>query len=310
VSRYFNVEQLSNAYRSTKQVAWIFASPQIAANVAGAAAISLHRAYDLIPGRDAFNKAKISWRSVETFFNSLKVATDDDTRQIIANIESTAADEQVARPPAKLFASALQVINNIDERELASTRLARQVALCGLPRSFYNHLFVANQVLQVLTRHCFAYYRDPLFKEQVPRGNEKRFHRHLRTFCEGDARCAEVFQVRSAEEAGGGEVDLIFAWKGRDRPYPEVVVELKSEPSDFESLYTAHAGQPFQYTGKAYSRVSILYVQFRSEASVKIADTFQARRNSAESSPQVALCLGQQVFADVPSAGGRTSVAA
>jgi hypothetical protein len=118
-----------------------------------------------------------------------------------------------------------------------------------------------------------------------------------------------VFQVRSAEEAGGGEVDLIFSWKGRDRAYPEVVIELKSEPSDFESLYDTHAGQPFQYTGKAYSRVSILYIQFRSEASVKIADTFQARRNSAESSPQVVLCLGQQAFADLPSAGGRTSVA-
>jgi hypothetical protein len=118
-----------------------------------------------------------------------------------------------------------------------------------------------------------------------------------------------VFQVRSAEEAGGGEVDLIFAWQGRDRAYPEVVVELKSEPSDFKSLYEAHAGQPFQYAGKANGRVSILYVQFGSEASVKIADTFQARRNSADSSPQVVLCLGQHAFADVPSAGGKTSVA-
>jgi HD superfamily phosphohydrolase len=309
VSRYFNVEQLSNAYRSTKQVAWIFASPEIAANVAGAGAISLHRAYDLIAGRDAFNLAKIPWRSVEMFFDKLKVGADDDTKQIIANVESTSADEQVTRPTAKLFASALQVIDDVDEREVASKRPARQVALYGLPRSFYNHLSVANQVFQVLTRHCFAYYRHPLFKEQIPRGNEKRFHGHLLSFCESDSRCGEVFRVRSAEEAGGGEVDLIFAWKGRDRPYPEVVVELKSEPSDFESSYEAHAGQPFQYAGKAYSRVSILYVQFRSEASVKIADTFQARRNSAEGSPQVVLCLGQHAFADVPSAGGKTSVA-
>ena len=308
VSRYFNVEQLSNAYRSTKQVAWIFASSEIAANVAGAAAISLHRAYDLISGRDAFNRAKIPWRSVE-IFGELKVTTDDDTKQLIANIEAISADEQVARPSAKLFASALPVIDDAHEREVASTRVARQVALCGLPRSFYNHLSVANQVIQVLTRHCFAHYRDPFFKEQIPRGNEKRFHSHLLSFCQGDSRCGEVLQVRSAEEAGGGEVDLIFAWKVRDRPYPEVVVELKSEPSDFESLYSAHAGQPFQYTGKTYGRVSILYVQFRSAASIKIADTFQVRRNSAESSPQVVLCLGQQVFADVPSAGGKTSVA-
>ena len=67
--------------------------------------------YDLIPGRDAFNKAKISWRSVEAFFENLKVTNDTDTKQIIANIESTSADEQVARPLAKLFASALQVID-------------------------------------------------------------------------------------------------------------------------------------------------------------------------------------------------------
>src|SRR4029077_215351 len=114
--------------------------------------------FDLIPGRDAFNRAKISWRSVEMFLGERKVTADDDTRQIIANIEATAADEQVARPPAKLLASALQAIDDVHERESASTRLAQQVARCGLPRNFYSHLFAANQVLQVLTRHCFAYY--------------------------------------------------------------------------------------------------------------------------------------------------------
>jgi hypothetical protein len=53
----------------------------------------------------------------------------------------------------------------------------------------FPEIFIAaNQVLQVLTRHCFAYYRHASFKDAISRGNEKRFHRHLQSFCEGDTR--------------------------------------------------------------------------------------------------------------------------
>jgi hypothetical protein len=143
----------------------------------------------------------------------------------------------------------------------------------------------------------------------VPRANEQRFQAQLKAFCEAAPQCNEFFSVREAEAAAGGKTDLVFHWKNSRDGYPDIVVELKSEERMYAMQYEDHAGQPLQYAGSpAYGRVSILYVQFKSDASVRIGDTIRIRQNLPAGSQQLVLCLAQQAFASVPSAGGEFSV--
>lgn len=307
VSSYFNVEQLANAYRSTKQVAWVFADSETASRVAGAAAITLGERYDLIPNRDGFTRAKIPVHSVDPFFDEL-LSKSDDLRDIIANIRSTSIDRRILRPPARILARGLLALDE-NERMHVGARLSRQVAEAKLARAFYNDLYVANQVLGILLKHCKAFYRDALFSKPVSHQNERRFQNHLRAFCETDSECCTLFNVTAKPESERGTLDLLFQAKTPSTDYPSVVVELKSDPAEeYGRQYEAHAGQPFQYAGAHHGRVSILYVQFKSDASVRMADTIQVRANAHEQSQQLVFCLGQQAFADVPSALGQTSV--
>ncbi|MGO8920290.1 MAG: HD domain-containing protein [Stellaceae bacterium] len=306
VSSYFNVEQLSNAYRSTKQVAWVFADPAQVPQVAAASAIALQEAYDLVAHQEAFNRAKVGRRAIATFFDEIRKRDDASLTAVVNNLTSSSADARTMRPTPSMIARALQKLE-ATERTEASSRIAGQIANAGLSRSFYDHLFIANQVLTILLNHCHTYYRHRDFADSMAPRNEAHFQSHLKAFCEHDERCQNLFELREAEKAGGGNVDLVFSWKRRESVYPDVVVELKSELIDFTSQYDTHAGQPFQYTGRNFGRVSLLYVQFRSEASVRIGDTLQARKNQHEASPQVVLCLAQQAFAARPHEGGKTS---
>lgn len=307
VGAYFNVEQLANAYRSTKQVAWVFADRSNAVRVAAAASVILQRQFDLVPNQDAFNRAKIAWSQLQPVFTQFRARDDPVLQTIITNIEARTTDARLAKPPAKLLARTLLQLEE-GERVDVSVRLERQIAQAKLSRSFYDHLYVALQVLAILVRHSTAYYRNALFAEPIAHQNERRFHKHLYEFCKGDDRTQRTFDVRSGEEAGGGQTDLVFEWKAKDISYPPVVVELKSKQDDYSVQYQQHGGQPFQYAGTRFGRISLLYVQFASVASVRMPDTIQARANTHQESMQLVLCLGQQAFAQNPSAGGATSV--
>jgi HD superfamily phosphohydrolase len=303
VSAYFNVEQLANAYRSTKQVAWIFADADQRYIVAASAATCLQLRYDLPPNPEAYTRAKISFRALEPHF--LKFRTESRLASAVLNVQAKASDRKV-RPVAAHFIQHLTALRS-EDRQIAGARLAQQTGAIDLPRAYYEHLEVAKLVLEILLRHASAYWCASIFQEQLKNGNEKRFQRHLKEYCDGDALCIKIFHVVEGSEVGGGETDLVFQSKKGDI-YPGVVVELKSKREDFNKIYSDHAGQPFQYSERGnLGRVSILYAQFYRREAISLGDTLLVRENGQPGSERAVICIAQKAFCDPPSQLGKTS---
>lgn len=303
VNRYFDVEQLSNAYRDVKLTGWIFCDRERKADVAAAAAYVLHERYDLLPGPEAFRRAKVPENDHAAALRVLRTRIDDRAKSLVDNLLGTSGPRAI-KPPPGAWLSALAALDEA-ERLPAAGKLSDKVAACGFPRNFYDDFQFALVVLEFLVRHQVTFNRHAIFAHSIPYGNEKRFQGHLRDFLSGDKDFSLICTVEEHTSASGGSVDLVVRSKDRNRR--PVIVELKSEKSGHEKQYESHAGQPLQYAEAGYGRVTILYCQYASEASVRPADTLDVRKNDADS-PQLAICLGQRAFASVPSAGGATTV--
>lgn len=304
ISEYFNVEQLANAYRSTKQVGWIFSNADDQDRVAAAAAIYLQMEYDLPPNREAYTRAKVLRNKLEIQLDLLS-ENKPDLAQAVLNIKARTSTRTI-RPVAAHFVQYLGALGI--EREVVAERLADQIKMVGLPRTYYEHLEVAKLVMEILLRHASAFWCAAEFRDPPPDGkNEKRFQTHLKNFCDGDPTCVRLFKVVEGAEVPGGETDLIFESRARSK-YPDTIVELKSKKEDFKRLYNLHAGQPPQYAERDKAgRVSILYVQFDRREAVSLADTLLIRKSGEDASLRAIICLAQKAFCRDPSSLGDTS---
>jgi hypothetical protein len=300
VNRYFDVEQLSNAYRDVKMTGWVFSTPAVRVRVAAATAFALHKEYDLVPGPEATRRAKVSENSYQAELRNLSVASSD--REVISNLLNTSGTRAL-RPPMAMFLPSLGALGFVEDKPVAE-RLSK--AFSGaLPRHYYDDLQFALVVMSFLLQHCVAFNRHGVFADPVPYQNERRFQEHLRDYLRGQAEFTRLCNVVEHAGSSGGETDLIISslQHGR-RP---VIVELKSAQRNYEEQYDAHAGQPLQYAEENYGRVTFLYCQYASEAAVRVEDTIQVRQNSTTKSPQMTICIGQWAFAQPPSAGGATT---
>lgn len=303
VNRYFDVEQLSNAYRDVKLTGWIFCDGERKADIAAATAYVLHERYDLLPGPEAFRRAKVPENDHRNAFLALRQRVDNRGKGIIDNLLDTSG-RQAIKPPRSAWLSTLNALDSAERLPVAD-KLSEKVAACGFPRSFYDDFQFALVVLEFLVRHQVAFNRHANFEHAIPYQNEKRFQNHLRDFLRSDRDFLRICTVEEHTSASGGFADLIV--RSNDSNRRPVIVELKSDRASFERQYEHHAGQPLQYAEAGYGRVTILYCQYESEASVRPADTFDVRKNAAQSS-QLTICLGQRAFASVPSDGGATTI--
>ncbi|MDX7952923.1 HD domain-containing protein [Lichenihabitans sp. Uapishka_5] len=304
VNHYFDVEQLSNAYRDVKLTGWVFCDDELKTDVAAATAYTLYEKYDLLPGPEALRRAKISKNSYHEALQALGRRIGSHADAHVANLLD-ASPQRVLRPPMNSFLPPLVSLDQ-NERALAATSLAGKFAASGLQRHYYDDFQFALIVLEFLVRHQVAFYRHPMFKDPVPRKNEERFQNHLMDFLRSQADFLQICEVSEHNVAAGGFTDVVVGSKDKNRR--PVVVELKSAETDLAEQYENHAGQPLQYAEANYGRVALLYCQFASKASMRPADTLDLRSNVSASN-QVTICLGQRAFADVPSAGGATTVA-
>jgi hypothetical protein len=302
VNHFFDVEQLSNAYRDVKQVGWIFTWPEHQAIVAASAGAQIARRFDLVPGAEAFRRAKVTQESLESAKQRLLATlSPGPDREAVATLCVTTG--QTIRPPPAIF-NGLPSLNE-QERETVGRRLSVGVAEAHVDRAYYDDLFVAVEVLKILMRHCIIYNRHQFFRLNIAPGNEARFQSHLLDFCNADERCARLFALNESARKAGGITDLMFVSRGPSAR--TVVVELKSAEEPLASLYGKHAGQPLQYAEAGLARFSVLYCQYASDAAQSPADTLEVRRNTAEGSAMAVFCLGQKAFWDVPSSLGKTS---
>ena len=303
VNHFFDVEQLSNAYRDVKQVGWIFTWPEHQAIVAASAGAQIARRFDLVPGTEAFRRAKVTQEAVENAKEILLAnLPPGPNRDAVAALFVTTG--QSIRPPPAMFNGLISL--NEHDRNAVSKRLAVGIGEAHVDRAYYEDLYIAVEVLKILLKHCITYNRHSNFRDSVAPKNEARFQTHLKDFCNADERCARLFTLTEGARKSGGITDLMFVRKGANTR--TVVVELKSGEEELASLYDKHAGQPLQYAEGDLARFSILYCQYSGDAALTPADTIQVRRNMAEGSAMAVFCLGQKAFWDVPSNLGSTSV--
>jgi HD superfamily phosphohydrolase len=302
VNHFFDVEQLSNAYRDVKQVGWIFTWPEHQAIVAASAGAQIARRFDLVPGAEAFRRAKVTQESLEYAKQQLLavLSPGPDSDAVAALCVMTG---QTIRPPPAIFIG-LPFLSE-QERETVGHRLSVGIGGAHVDRAYYDDLFVAVEVLKILLRHCIAFNRHQHFRRDVAPKTEARFQSHLLDFCNADERCGRLFTVNESARKSGGITDLMFVSKGSNAR--TVVVELKSAVEELASLYDKHAGQPLQYAEAGLARFSILYCQYASNAALSPADTLEVRRNTMEGSAMAVFCLGQKAFWEVPSDLGKIS---
>jgi HD superfamily phosphohydrolase len=308
VGWYFSVEQLANAYRSTKQVAWIFSSKALSVKVAAATSVALASEFDLIPDTYAYHGAKVTFRTLEVALDALQ-AKNEQLLDVVTNIKQT-ADNRICLPALPTILQYLAPIIDVADRENAASRLCKKIAAAELPRVFYDHIETTLNVFRILLDHGNAFYDYPGFSNDATSENEKLFQQSVMNYCNSHERCRELFDLREGSVEGRGKTDIIFHPKNAKAGRPSVVVELKSSPVKYETLVKSNAGQAPQYTATRNSRVSILYSQFKSSSSIRLADTVDVRElEDSQSSKMLILCLGQRASTAVPSKLGKTSKA-
>ena len=208
VNRYFDVEQLSNAYRDVKLTGWVFCDRERKAEVAAATAYALHDRYDLLPGSEALRRAKVPDNDYRNALMALRGRLPEDRgRGLVDNLLGTSGQRAI-RPPRGAFLAALAALDESERLPLAE-RLADKIAACGLPRSFYDDFQFALVALQFLAQHQTTYNRHSHFAQPEPHKNEKRFQDHLRDFLRGNADFARICEVEEHASAAGGSTDLI-----------------------------------------------------------------------------------------------------
>jgi hypothetical protein len=306
VNRYFDSEQLANAYRDVKMTGWVFCEPDMRERVAAATAYILHENHDLFPGSEALRRAKVSITGYSNALTEIGSGKGTTGTAIASNLLSINSGGATIRPPPAAFLVSLDCLSEGDAAA-AAARLSASFAECGLSRFHYDDLQAAVLVLKFLVLHCKIFNRALEFRNAIS-NNEDRFQTHLVQFLEAVPDFAKLFTVEKHTAAAAGYTDLII--RSRRTQRQPIIVELKSDLSSFEKLYDAHAGQSLHYAERDYGRVTFLYCQYKSTAAVRLSDTLVVRRNVNSRSPLVTICVAQHAFADRPSDGGATTIPA
>lgn len=307
VNRFFDVEQLANAYHDVKQVTWIFSAPADRVRVAAAAAVYLAKEFDLVVGEEALRPAKIARKDFEAAMAELKVSLDADEKAIADDLLRFNADTQRIRPVPRQFETALACLDEAD-RKFAARRLASQCWNAGISRSNYDDFIAALEVLAALVRYAKWRWASGEVAASKPGSNESRFQDDVLKGLREDREFNRLFEVTSHPRASGGITDLVITSRG----YRDIVVELKSEPKRYLDLVAHHAGQPSRYAEETqFARVSFLFCQFSDDSHHRLADTLLVRvPPNTVKSPHAIVCLGVKGFAKKPSEVGSATVPA
>lgn len=306
VNQYFDAEQLSNAYRDVKQIAWVFSDDDTRAKVAAATALTLQRRYDLLLGSEAVRQAKVYSSEYVSQLSSFS-GLNDELESARSNLLCANEGKAIIIPTIPQFQSALLHISRESDVITVAKNLRKKFVSAGLSRLYYDDLVSALEVLKILSRHAIREWRSQKFATPVAYKNESRFQEDLLGFTRSDVEALQLFEVREGERTSGGITDVVFSHKSKNtRP---IIVELKSDKdTHIDKLYDEHAGQSSQYAENTYGRISFLYCQFAQGAHKCMTDTIDLRQSSDPSSKHLILCLGLKAFCPSPSDLGTHSL--
>lgn len=308
LSRYFNVQQLSNAYRDVKQIAWVFCAPRNRVAVGVVTALLFQEKFDILLGTEAFHRAKLAEKDVHNYLSNIKAPKGDKKTKIaIENLKNGFSDSRLI-PSRGYLVSALSDLGAASG--IVASRVEKTFVEIPFYRSFAGDLTAAMDVLGLLIRHAQSSIGE--FKAPKPgattsakdkKKREAEFQQSILNFAKASKDIAYRFDVFEATKANGGFVDLIFRLKDQR---VEIVVELKSELSECKKIFEKHAGQSAVYAADRFARVSILYAQYKSPHPVTIDQTIEIRK-SAKVTNQLVFCVGQNAFGGIPSSRGATT---
>lgn len=302
INLHFSVEQLSNAYRHTKEVFWVFCEEANRARVAAATCIALLKLFDVRLGLVAVSRAKVD-----------RAAYEDELRLLANHHEASireAAKQLLVEPdkaPLRLTPDMWrQALEALDEavRDITALRLYKQFKLAAFPRALAKQTRVVLRVMGILLRHAKMYWDHSDFREEAPKENEKRFQRSVIDFIRAQPE-SNAFDVREGEVQANGRVDIVIEDKRSLAPAVlPIVVELKSANESFQKLYEAYSGQPMKYAERALARICFLYVQFGPADGVfkpdetitmRVPDRQNCARGDVTTDP-LTICLGTSAF--------------
>jgi HD superfamily phosphohydrolase len=300
VNRYFDAEQLANAYQDVKQVAWIFSAAADRPRVAAAAAVYLASRFDLFVGEEAIRQAKLTRSEFSAEVEKLKPSLTDVEKAAAVDLLSFSPASQRIRSSKEQWETAFRLLPESERRQLAE-RLMAQFAAVGVPRNFYDDFLAILLVISALVKHAVS----PSVSEEIDKTpgarQEDRFQAHLVAYLNRCSEFQETFEAVEHQVAAGGYTDIVI--KSKNKEATDIVVELKSEKAPYARMIAAHAGQPCRYAEATnFARISILYCQFADDAAHKVTDTLEIRKPSnCGVSPHAVICLGTKGFLGLPS---------
>nr|CBA32620.1 hypothetical protein Csp_D33060 [Curvibacter putative symbiont of Hydra magnipapillata] len=316
INRYFDAQQLSNAYQEVKQTGWIFAPDGKRVEFAAAAAYTLASKYDTLINREALRRAKVDTNefnkslddNLEKFIAS-EGGNEPVARRIVSDLKSTSTSQQLIRPAMHQLKAFLSDIGTTDH-EAVAMRIRSGVIASELTRDHYADYLNSMEVLSLLLNYIQAHRFTKTFDDTKGQRKEDFLQENLEQWIDSsDAgkKLKRLFSVSRHPGAANGTTDLVFKPQNGSN---SIVVELKSEDANFSKMYDAHAGQPMAYQqDKEMSRVSILFCQSKGSDLGKTADSIQLRKTSSGNQiPILAICVAM-MMTDKPSARGHQSVA-
>jgi len=314
INRYFDAQQLSNAYQEVKQTGWIFAMDEQRLEFAAAAAYTLASKYDTLINREALRRAKVDTAE----FQRVLVANLDKfiasegnealARRIVEDLKANSTSQQLIRPAIDQLKAFLSDIGSADH-EAVATRIRNGIINAELTRDHYADYMNSMAVLSFLLNYVEAHRFSKDFDNTAGKRKEDFLQEHLERWIESSDQgknFKKQFGVARHAGAANGTTDLIFTPLSRQSA---IVVELKSERADYEKMYDNHGGQPMAYQQeKELSRVSILFCQTLNSQPGKTADSIALRKvPSRNRIPILAICVAM-IMTKTPSALGGVSV--
>jgi HD superfamily phosphohydrolase len=310
VNKHFDAEQLSNAYRDVKRVAWVFCRQADAERVAAATAILLQRKFDFLVTHEAVHRAKVSPAGYMHWIDQLSEQVALTPLEKTNLVSTTNADYRIYASVIDMESATAELDTQEQQRRAADVLSAGFIAI-GLPRAYRTSYYLGLIVLKQLIAHARTIWRSDEFADPVPYQNESRFQAHLGQHLREKFREDQGFQVHEHAAENGGYTDIVVMQKAAGTsPMTSVVIELKSAEAEYEKLVEKNAGQPNQYTEVRHGPVSILYCQFKTDGAISLADTISVRKPGTQSSTLAVMTLGTRAFSGKPSDGGNTSPAA
>lgn len=307
INAHFSAEQLSNAYRDVKRSAWIFCDKKDALKVAAATAAVLQTEFDLRISRESIESAKLSRSAYEAEIGALQ-ASKKISSEVCRNLIGE-PNQRTIIPCHDQIEIAVRGIEGQGHHAQALQALTSELRRAGIPRSFYGDYLLSLMVIGSLVKHASRIWRHADFRHPLPRGNEDRFQRSVSAHLKDAFPSNQKYRVEEHPTSSSGVMDLLVKMEGENQRELSVVVELKSEVSQYSSMLSSHAGQPQQYAEHARGPISILYCQFAEESALSLAETLQVRIPANRESRLCTVCLGVRGFAE-PASRSTNEVAA